>query len=117
MHLTGPIPWQDLLLPTPTTDAWRKEHAFLKTYDLTEKDITVFNEWKVFWLRRRLWVQPTNTSVRLQWDDVLLDFTLPAWSYASTLVDSMKKQLVIKDAHGGKKFKKSHKEVKRSKRQ
>lgn len=116
MHLTGPIPGQDLLLPTPTTDAWRKEHEFLKSYDLTEKDIAVFSARKVFWLRRRMRVQPTKTSVRLQWDDVLIDFTLPAGSYASTLIDRMKHHLAIKDAHGGGKFKKSHKEDKRPKR-
>jgi tRNA pseudouridine13 synthase len=127
MHLTGPVPWFDLLLPTPTSDAGRYEHQFLKDQGLKEKNIATFEHWKVYWLRRRLWVEATDAWVRFQWDDLLLDFTLPAGSYASTLVDEMMKKLMIKDVSYKKvwwrgidksksKFKKSHEEVRRPKK-
>lgn len=110
MYLTGPNVWSDLLLPTPTSDAWRYEKAFLKEHGITDKVFKVFAEWKVFGLRRRLRVKPTKRSVRRQWDDVLLQFTLPSGSYASTLVSRMKKEVWITDSslkkQTGKKFKK-----------
>lgn len=113
MHLTGPVPWYDLLLPTPTSDAGRYEHDFIKSQWIKEKHSKIFGDWNVYGLRRRLWIQPTQTQVRRQWDDILLDFTLPAGSYASTLVDSMKKALTIKDVSIVRKVKKNDKRNKK----
>jgi tRNA(Glu) U13 pseudouridine synthase TruD len=49
----------------------------------------VYKDKKVFWLRRALRVMPTDTSVRYQKEDLLIDFTLPAWSYASIIFDKL----------------------------
>jgi tRNA(Glu) U13 pseudouridine synthase TruD len=105
MHLTGPVLGYDLLLPDSSTPAWKLEKDFFKEYDIDEKQMQIFKERKVFGLRRNLWVLPTDSTVRLQWDDILLDFTLPAGAYASTLIDSMKRKLEIKEMWITKKLK------------
>jgi len=47
----------------------------------------------VYGLRRALRVYPTKTKVKYQEDDLLVDFTLPAGSYASIVFDSLGEKL------------------------
>lgn len=106
MYPTGPVLGYDLLIPDPNRSAWKREKQFFGDHTINSKQMSIFKDWKVFWIRRNLWVQPTESSVRFQWDDVLLDFTLPASAYASTLVNEMKKKLEIKEVNRLKYFRK-----------
>ena len=97
MHLTWPVLGFDLLVPDLERSAGKWEKQFFESHWIDAKQMQVFKQRKVFGLRRNLRVQPTKSSVRFQWEDVLLDFTLPAGAYASTLVNEMKKKLEIKE--------------------
>jgi len=93
MHVTGPVPWYNGALCHPSTEAGKLEAEFLNRAGATEEAMWVFKEEKVFGLRRQMWVKPSKTNVRYQHDDMLIDFTLPAGSYASIVVDDLMKKL------------------------
>lgn len=93
MSVTAPVPWFNTPLCDPLTEAGKRETEFLKKVWATPEVMKVYEHDKVFGLRRALWVKPAKTNVRYQYDDLLIDFTLPAWSYASIVVDDLMKKL------------------------
>lgn len=85
--LTGPVPWYNQ--PLADRQAGEVEKWFLQRHHLDATSMKVYQQFRLYGLRRALWVFPTDTSVRYQRDDLLIDFTLPAGSYASILVDKL----------------------------
>lgn len=97
MMLTWPIVGHNILLPNKRSDAWTYEGKFLKSFKVNDKYFKKFKEEKVFWLRRPLRVQPTNTKATYQWDDLLIMFTLPSGSYASIIIEMIMDKVAISE--------------------
>lgn len=76
MHVTAPVPGYNAPLCDPATDAGKLEQTFLKRVGATAEAMKVYQQEKVFGLRRNMLVKPTKTNVRYQRDDLLIDFTL-----------------------------------------
>jgi len=91
MIITGPVIWYNLLLAPKETVAGNKEQGLLDKNWVSEKSLKLCIEHKIFWIRRPLRVFPQKIHVHFQQDDVLLDFTLPSWSYASIMIDELEK--------------------------
>jgi len=86
---TWPVFWYDLKLCADGTEAGQKERSFLAARKLNNKNIRVFEKYKIYWIRRALWVFPEAVNMKFQWDDLLVRFTLPSGTYASILIDEM----------------------------
>ena len=93
MIVTGPIPWYNVPLARPGTAAWDMEARHLGFNKLNQNTMWKYKEFRVYGLRRPLWVFPSNNRVKYIWDDLVIDFTLPAWSYASIVFDSLLEKL------------------------
>ncbi len=97
MVLTGPIVWHNILLPNKRSTAWTFEWKFLKSFKVNDKYFKKFKDEKIFWLRRPLLVSPKSCKATYQWDDLLIMFTLPAWSYASIIIDMIMNKVEIEE--------------------
>lgn len=95
MTITGPVLGYNLLLAEKTSVAWNKEQAFLTSNAITENSLEVCKFYKIFGLRRPLWVFPEKVAVHMDKDDILLNFTLPSGSYASIMIHELEKTLWI----------------------
>ena len=96
MMITGPVPGYNLLLAPKESIAGGKEKGLLENNWISEKSLKVCVLYKIFWIRRPIRVFPQKVNVHFQWDDILLNFTLPGWSYASIMIDELEKTVGIK---------------------
>ncbi len=85
--ITWPLVWFNTLLSPKDTPAWSYEQGRIKHFELTEDHLHLYKPYNLFGLRRSLWVIPTNSSFKRQWNDLLLQFTLPKSAYASVVVE------------------------------
>ncbi len=85
-EITWPVWWDDILLADPKSKAGIFQQEFMKKNQIDTNFFTVFKKYKLFWIPRALWVMPKDTRIRFQEDDILLDFSLPSWAYASILI-------------------------------
>jgi tRNA(Glu) U13 pseudouridine synthase TruD len=88
-EITWPVFWDDILLAKPNTKAWEFQKAFMQKYQINQTFFDCYKKHKLFWIPRAIWVVPTDTQVRYQGDDLLIDFSLPSGSYASILIYQM----------------------------
>jgi len=95
MFITWPVPWYNLLLTPKDSFAGNKEKWLFDKHWISEKSLKLCKEYKIFWIRRPLWVFPQKVSVHFQGDDILLNFTLWSWSYASIMIDELEKTLWV----------------------
>lgn len=95
MTITWPVIWYNILLAPKESEAWHKEQGLLQKNGITEKTIKLCKQYKIFWIRRPLRVFPLHMSETFQQDDILLNFTLPSWSYASIIIDELGKTVWI----------------------
>ena len=95
MMITWPVPWYNLLLAPKESFAGNKEKGLLDKNWISEKSLNLCKTYKIFWIRRPLWVYPQKVSVHIQEDDILLNFTLPSWSYASIMIDELEKTVGV----------------------
>lgn len=84
---TGVIIGYNALLSHPESIIGRWEKKFLKTYQIDNKIFTIFEAQKIYGLRRRVRITPTQVGMKRQKDDLLMSFWLPSGSYASVLID------------------------------
>lgn len=84
---TGPVFWDDLKKANKATTAGKLEADWMKHFEINNKMLQAFQKAWLYGRRRALRVTPTESSYRWQWDDLLLQFTLPSGSYASVLID------------------------------
>lgn len=96
MVITWPVIWYNLLLAPKDSFAGNKEQWLLEKNKVTEKSLKLCVQYKIFWIRRPLRVFPQKVHVHFQQDDILLDFTLPWWAYASIMIDELEKTLWVK---------------------
>lgn len=87
--VTGPIFWYDLKLADPATEAGKLEKEWMDHFEINKELFEVYEKHGIFWLRRPIRVKPMKASHSRQWDDLLLQFTLPKGSYASVLVEEL----------------------------
>lgn len=85
-QITWPVRWDDTLLAKPDTKAWKFQQTFMQTYEINQNFFVLYKKYKIFWIPRNLWVVPSDTRIRFQQDDLLLDFSLPSGAYASILI-------------------------------
>lgn len=95
MIITWPVVWYNLLLAPKWTIAGNKEQGLLEKNWISEKSLKLCEHYRIFWIRRPLWVFPQRVSVHFQQDDILLNFTLQWWAYASIMIDELEKTLWI----------------------
>lgn len=96
MIATWPVIWYNLLLAPKETIAGNKEQGLLEKNWISEKSLKLCIDYKIYGIRRPLWVFPQKVSVHIQQDDLLLNFTLPGWAYASIMIDELEKTLWVK---------------------
>lgn len=90
----GPVYWRDLPLPVEGSQAWKFEEQILKDFfgkwlEILEK----FKDFGVFGIRRPILVIPKDLKWKWQGKDLLLMFELPRGSYATSLVEYLKKKV------------------------
>jgi tRNA(Glu) U13 pseudouridine synthase TruD len=95
MIITWPVVWYNLLLAPKDSFAGNKEQGLLEKNWVSEKSLKLCIQYKIFWIRRPLWVFPQKVSVHIQQDDILLNFTLPWWAYASIMIDELEKTVWV----------------------
>lgn len=86
---TWPLIGDDLQLADPSTEAGKLEAEWMEHFEINDELLAVYKKHGIFWLRRPIRVKPTKASHQRQWDDLLLQFTLPKGSYASVLVEEL----------------------------
>lgn len=90
---TWPVLWIEQLLCKQTTP-WRKyDEDILKESKFLEWWYKILKQFKIYWYRRPLWILPQD----LQWErenwDLILNFFLPTWCYASTYLTFLLKDI------------------------
>ena len=93
MVVTWPVPGYNMPMPILQSVVGQQETAFLAKNDLDPKTMKKYQDYAVYGLRRPMWVFPTQTGARYVGDDMLVDFTLPAGSYASIVVDELMRKV------------------------
>lgn len=95
MIITWPVIWYNLLLAPKDSFAGNKEQGLLEKNKVTEKSVKLCIKYKIFWIRRPIRVFPQKVNIQFQQDDILLNFTLPSWSYASIMIDELEKTVWV----------------------
>jgi len=95
MTITWPMIWYNLLLAPKDTAAGNKEQGLLEKNWISEKRLKLCKQYKIFWIRKPIRVFPQKVSVQFQQDDIILNFTLPGWAYASIMIDELEKTLWV----------------------
>ena len=83
---TWPMLWWNLLLPSEWSKARIRDNQLLELAEFGEwmqQACKIYNLW---WVRRVLFVKVPDLKFRWDNDDLELEFFLPTWSYATTLV-------------------------------
>lgn len=85
---TWPILWYNFLTPSSDTPAGEYEAQFLdQAQFLEEKTQKVCQQYKIFGIRRALRVVPQELQYSFGTNnDLIIDFSLPTWAYATTLL-------------------------------
>ena len=83
---TWPMLWWNLLLPSEWTKARIRDNQLLKLAEFDEWMQQVCKIYNLRWVRRVLFVKVPDLKFEWNNDDIVLEFFLPTWSYATTLV-------------------------------
>lgn len=95
MMVTAPVVWYNLLLAQPQTVAGIREKSFLDSQWLNNQSLSRCMEYKIFGIRRPIWVFPQKVKISYQADDILLNFWLPSGSYASIMIEELQRTVWI----------------------
>ena len=83
---TWPILWWNLLLPSEWTKARVRDNQLLQLAEFDEWMQQVCKIYNLWWVRRVLFIKVPDLKFEWDNDDIKLEFFLPTWSYATTLV-------------------------------
>lgn len=89
--VTGPVPWDDLALAGQ--DAGTLEKEVFSKVGLSQQIMNRFKTFGLFWIRRPILMYPTNIKHTWRGKLLMLSFDLPAGAYATTLIESLEKEL------------------------
>lgn len=88
-QITGPFIGYNTILSPEDTKAWELETHWLDHFEIDEDSMWIYKKISLYGLRRPLWVIPDWLKHSWQWNDILIQFTLPKSAYASTLIDTI----------------------------
>ena len=83
---TWPMLWWNLLLPSEWTKAHVRDNQLLQLSEFDEWMQQVCKIYNLRWVRRVLFIKVSDLKFEWDKDDIRLQFFLPTWSYATTLV-------------------------------
>ncbi len=83
---TWPMLWWNLLLPSEWTKARVRDNQLLQLAEFDEWMQQVCKIYNLRWVRRVLFIKVPDLKFERDIDDIKLQFFLPTWSYATTLV-------------------------------
>lgn len=83
---TWPMIWWNLLLPSEWTKARIRDNQLLELVEFDEWMQQVCKIYNLRWIRRVLFIKVPDLKFEWKDDDINLEFFLPTWSYATTLV-------------------------------
>ena len=83
---TWPMLWWNLLLPSEWTKACVRDNQLLELAEFDEWMQQVCKIYNLRWVRRVLFIKIPDLKFEWNNDDIKLEFFLPTWSYATTLI-------------------------------
>lgn len=83
---TWPMLWWNLLLSPSDSKARVRDNQLLELANFDEWVQQVCKIYNLWWIRRVLFVKVSNFRYSWEWNDLLLEFFLPTWSYATVLL-------------------------------
>ena len=83
---TWPMLWWNLLLPSEWTKAHVRDNQLLELAEFDKWMQQVCKIYNLRWVRRVLFIKVPNLKFEWDNDDINLQFFLPTWSYATTLI-------------------------------
>lgn len=83
---TWPMLWWNLLLPSEWSKARIRDNQLLELAEFDEWMQQVCKIYNLRWVRRVLFVKVPDLKFEWDNDDINLEFFLPTWSYATTLI-------------------------------
>ena len=83
---TWPMLWWNLLIPWLWTKARVRDDQLLSLAEFTSSIQWVCKIYWLWWVRRVLFVNVPDIEFEWENDDIVLEFSLPTWSYATVLV-------------------------------
>ena len=83
---TWPMLWWNLLLPSQWTKARVRDNQLLQSAEFDEWMQQVCKIYNLWWVRRVLFIKVSDLKFEWDKDDIKLQFFLPTWSYATTLI-------------------------------
>jgi tRNA(Glu) U13 pseudouridine synthase TruD len=89
MVVAAPVRWYNTMISLWTTQAGDFQKAFMQKHNINPKTFALFKTNKIYGLYRSIWTYPRETKLRFDGDDILLEFSLESWSYASIIVDEL----------------------------
>lgn len=89
--ITWPVPWDDLT--SATQEAGKLEQDVFAKVWLSQQAINRFKSFWLFWIRRSVVIYPTNIKHTRRGKNLMLSFALPAWAYATVVIDELEKRL------------------------
>lgn len=84
--VTWPMLWWNLLLPLQWTKARVRDDQLLSLAEFDEWMQQVCKIYNLWWIRRVLFIKIPDLKFEWDNDDIKLEFFLPTWSYATTLI-------------------------------
>lgn len=88
-----PVLGYNSLIPPKDTEMGIMMAKTMQQYDVDSETWKLFEELKIFWTMRNLTMSLKKPEWKLQMDDLILKFILPAGSYASVVVDELMKKI------------------------
>ena len=83
---TGPMLWWNLLLPSEWSKARVRDNQLLELAEFDKWMQQVCKIYNLRWVRRVLFIKVPDLKFEWDNDDIKLQFFLPTWSYATTLI-------------------------------
>jgi tRNA(Glu) U13 pseudouridine synthase TruD len=88
-----PVLWYNSILPHRETTMGKYVALFFKRQGINAKHREIFKELDLYGRLRAARVSALNPSYKREGDDLSISFGLPAWSYASVVIDLMTERL------------------------